>query len=882
MLNRKLALKGCLAAAVVLFPALSFSAVDEIVVSARKTDENLQDVPVAITALGSATIEEARIENLNDVAALTPGLNFFSPAGEQLPVPVIRGVAPTDIFGETNAAVFVDGVYVAGREGLNFALLDVERIEIVKGPQSALYGRNAFSGAINYVSKRPSNVFMADVLTTIGNDHRRQIKGNIGGPLIADFLHAKLTAGYDTWDGSYENPIGPTDVGGYTYKNAVLAVDFMPTDNLTVEFNGYMSDDTIAVSPITAIPANCEDVGPNDNIPNNKDVDFNERLANFCGDVWDLDQTRRYFNEGIIGNPNIPAEYQFVTGHEQIAVVPEATGEKRKVTRTSLKFDWDIGVGNITAITGYSRVTHAVLTDGTEGLGYTQPFVYCTNVLPFYFNPPDNTVPYCLDTFPTSPFGAPSRFVTSMLVESPGDLTTDMSQELRFRSPLDRPVRYSIGTNVYKTKSVASNAYLIGNAPMLPAGLDDPTGPGAPAPGAAFGPWLTGLTQAIGDPAWRSAFQPFDAEAAQTLILKDTTRSYALFATLDWDITDALTADFQLRYNSDDKAYNWNDLELNENIVFYESFKSLTGRIGLKYSFNDDWMTYISVSNAEKSGGFGVDTVDVQREPPFDSQYEPKLVNVFFTEETLLAYEWGVKGTTLDDRLRFDVSLFLQDWGDIVIPQIFTKDPETGRDFEQPESFNTNAGDATVKGIEIQGDLSITDNWSASFGASYTDAEMDNAQLESFADLPSFAPNGDVSGNKVSRTPKKMASATLRYERDLGDTNWTFSARGDASYQGKYYGGLDNQWTIPSRTVFNGSVGFKSDEWSVSFWAKNILNDNTPIAAYRNVYFGNTDDIFQERAAVSTPEKFFPWRISITHPRLRTIGVTIEKKFGGE
>ena len=112
-------------------------------------------MPLAITAFDSKTIEAAGITNLADVAALTPGLTFFNAFGENLPVPVIRGVVPQDIFGVNAAAIFVDGVYVSGREGLNFSQLDIERIEVLKGPQSAMYGRNAFSGAINYVTKTP-------------------------------------------------------------------------------------------------------------------------------------------------------------------------------------------------------------------------------------------------------------------------------------------------------------------------------------------------------------------------------------------------------------------------------------------------------------------------------------------------------------------------------------------------------------------------------------------------------------------------------------------------------------------------------------------------------------------------------------------------------
>jgi iron complex outermembrane receptor protein len=150
---RRFAAAGFAGLALLPLPTAAADEIAEIIVTVRKVEENLKEIPVAVTAFTDAEIESAGIDNLEDIANLTPGLQFFNPIGEFLPVPIIRGVAPTDIRGENNTAIFVDGVYVAGREGLNFSQLDVERIEVVKGPQSALYGRNAFSGAINYVTK---------------------------------------------------------------------------------------------------------------------------------------------------------------------------------------------------------------------------------------------------------------------------------------------------------------------------------------------------------------------------------------------------------------------------------------------------------------------------------------------------------------------------------------------------------------------------------------------------------------------------------------------------------------------------------------------------------------------------------------------------------
>ena len=288
-------------------------------------------------------------------------------------------------------------------------------------------------------------------------------------------------------------------------------------------------------------------------------------------------------------------------------------------------------------------------------------------------------------------------------------------------------------------------------------------------------------------------------------------------------------------------------------------------------------MIYSSISNGSKAGGFDVEEVQVLIDGGASS--EDRIIIAPFDEEKILAFELGAKGSMADGRVRLDLSVYRMNWDDIVIPQLFSNDPTTGDPLEQPEGFNTNAGDATVNGFEAQGDISFTDNWFSGFGVSYTDSTMDSGQLESFADLPSFAPDGDVTGNDVLRQPKWQANGNVRYVREVG-ANWEFSTRADITYQDKYFGGLDNQWTIPSHTYVNLRLGLESERMVISLWAKNIFNDNSPISAYRNVYFGNTDDIFQQLPASSSPQKFFPWRISSTHPKLRTYGLTVNVKFG--
>lgn len=125
-------------------------ALEEVLVTARKLTGSLINVPLATTAFTAEAIEARGIVNLDDVA-LTPWLTFSNALGDFLSALIIRGVLPIDIFGKINTAMFFDSIFVSGREC----------IEVVKGPQASLYGRNAFSSAINYVSTEPGDVFKA-------------------------------------------------------------------------------------------------------------------------------------------------------------------------------------------------------------------------------------------------------------------------------------------------------------------------------------------------------------------------------------------------------------------------------------------------------------------------------------------------------------------------------------------------------------------------------------------------------------------------------------------------------------------------------------------------------------------------------------------------
>jgi len=130
---------------------------EEIVVTARLRAERLQDVPASIAAFDETTIERAQLNTLDKLSFQVPSLAASDPFGRNNLSIAMRGVGLAGIGDELPVGLFVDGVYVAGRSSGNLLITDVERIEVARGPQSALYGRNTFAGAVNFVTRKPSD-----------------------------------------------------------------------------------------------------------------------------------------------------------------------------------------------------------------------------------------------------------------------------------------------------------------------------------------------------------------------------------------------------------------------------------------------------------------------------------------------------------------------------------------------------------------------------------------------------------------------------------------------------------------------------------------------------------------------------------------------------
>lgn len=219
--------------------------VGDIVVTARRHQERVQDAPLAITAASAAKLDSLHINDASQVATITPGLTFSNAAF--VPQPTIRGVGTrtTGIGDESIVPLYVDGVYQPFLPGVNLKLNNIERIEVLKGPQGALYGRNSIGGAINVVTQTPSVQTKGDFSISYGAENEVIAKGYLSGG--SDIVAVSLAA-VGTRDDGYVRDITNGLEYGWTRSWSVLPrILIKPTDRLTLDFsaNYSFSKDTV-------------------------------------------------------------------------------------------------------------------------------------------------------------------------------------------------------------------------------------------------------------------------------------------------------------------------------------------------------------------------------------------------------------------------------------------------------------------------------------------------------------------------------------------------------------------------------------------------------------------------------------------------------------
>ncbi|MBL8643059.1 MAG: TonB-dependent receptor [Rhodospirillaceae bacterium] len=330
--------------------AQSTGGLEEIVVTARKKAENLVDVPLAITAFTMEDIEQSGINSVSDLATQTVGFSYkqgfgrlgSGSGGGASNRPAIRG--QSNILGAPNASFFVDGVYVSGNPS-SYQLDNLERVEVIRGPQAALFGRGTFAGAINFITRKPTNEYTGKVELTAGQFDHYEGNAYVSGPLVEDKLFFEISGRYFSFGGDYFNQVTQKrDIGDQKTKNFGGKIYATPTDDLTIEANvGYAHDQDLGFADFFNGNArnNCflpVLTTPLAGIPRST----TRSQGYFCGEI-ELPNQFFYFNDAI-----------------------KASGEwgnERKVWRSSLTVDYDIGDWTLHSVSAYNQSEDNQLID---------------------------------------------------------------------------------------------------------------------------------------------------------------------------------------------------------------------------------------------------------------------------------------------------------------------------------------------------------------------------------------------------------------------------------------------------------------------------------------------------------------------------------------
>ncbi|MEM8613183.1 MAG: TonB-dependent receptor [Cyanobacteria bacterium P01_H01_bin.105] len=239
-------LRAVSAAAFILLATMPSAVAEEtlrIIVTAERTPEDVQDVPISITAITEQEIEDADITSLEDIARNTPNFTFFPSGDRSFGLYSIRGLSNTSAISNRDPVDFyVDGVPYNFAAFIDFDLPDLERVEVLRGPQSVLYGRNALAGVVNLITRQPTDTFEFSGVASYGNYNDLDLRASVSGPIIEDELFFRLSGNYGSRDGYLRNTLLDDGVNEQSGGNGRGRLLWTPSDNLEIALNASFNN----------------------------------------------------------------------------------------------------------------------------------------------------------------------------------------------------------------------------------------------------------------------------------------------------------------------------------------------------------------------------------------------------------------------------------------------------------------------------------------------------------------------------------------------------------------------------------------------------------------------------------------------------------------
>lgn len=688
----------------------------EVVVTAQKRAQPIEEVPISMVVLDRKLLEDSRTASLAEMQHLVPNFSYsLSGFGNTI---TIRGVGGggRNIGFDTRAGVYVDGVYMGQSQALNLPLYDIEQVEVLRGPQGHLYGRNTVSGAINITTRAPNGKAESSFHAVVGNHNTREGFATVTGPM-SDKLLGKFSLGYEARDGYTRN----------LYNNQKLddLYRLSTRGQLTIQANDRLMIDLAA---------------------DHADIKQNFVLG---------EATTGMFDAPLPGGP-----YPDYTVNSNTA--PHFNNRMSGASLTA-NYEWE-GGSTLTAITGY-RNTH-------------------------------QDIEHDEDWSPSDTFRV--KFT---------DNIRQASQEIRLASPATNPLRSIAG--IYLMQETASSLHLAmtGNDTSMLV-----THPLVPFP-IPFGALL--------------ALNPGDAIPVSGTV---KTTSYALFGSLDYDLTNKATLNLGARYTQDRKSMRYDIDGTNSGTMAFATLinytdsrtdSMLTPTAGITYALDQDTRLYGKYSTGYKSGGWNLDYLTVSQ-----------IANGFeFNKETVGSYELGIKGAALDHRLSYDFAAFHSTFRDFQVFQLI----DVGGGVT--EMRLRNAAKAESIGAEASVRMRVAHNFDVGGNIGILKA--------TFKSFPGgLTGGGDATGKHLPDAPSFTSSITANYSLPAPSLGGKFELYGEYSHRSKSYSSVDNIEDldgVSSRNIVNVRVSFLSTghgRMKLSLWARNLL-DNSYTTLRSRDFYGN-------------------------------------------
>jgi outer membrane receptor protein involved in Fe transport len=764
--------------------------IKEIVVTARKVEESLSDAPVAVSVLTGDAIAQQGLNSLDDFAKQATGISFSQAFGRTTDRPVIRGasnvLAGVQAGVETGAAFFIDGIYYQG-DIQGFDPASIERVEIVKGPQSALYGRNTYAGAINYITKDPSEELAISGRLRAAQHNEYEMAGSVSGSVLEDRLGIRVGGRYYKYGGEYRNQLTGKRVGQEETKSAYATLTFKPFDDFKMRSRiSWQKDDD---GPLALFLQGAAD--------NNCKPGFRSPFYRTASPFVPLSpatvvssNTNQFFCGVIKPQPNNvrlhtdPLPINATLGTRDGTAYDGITNEQ--LTMTNI-VDWDLGGSGwiLSSLTGWRDNKNFFGTDSD----HSDAFVYFAG-----------TAASTLGTEPA--FANTNR-----------DDQTDFSQEIRIASPADAPFRVLAGLYYFKQKFRSQDITFASGTAGLGVGRDN-SQYDTIEDKAIFGLVEYDFTDNLSITA-----EGRYAEEVKTQISRGAGGA-SVFCAGDADLLPVFGATGAANACRP-----------------RAKFTGFDPRITVNYTTPGGTLLYGVFATGRKPGGFngsaGV-TATAQ------SSSGQNFVN--YLPEKSKGGEIGVKFDALDRTLRGSLSIFYNELTNVQLTQAIPNPSGTGA----LTSIVANSGNAKTEGFEFEFQAAPADGLLLNMGIAYVNAEftkgcdadlfiLNSGGLRTNFDTGNPTPAGlalcDISGKKLPLGSPWIVNGGFNYETGIGSGDTKFFTLANFSYEDSKYIQTDNLAKTGDAFLLNARFGIKTENFTIALFGRNLTDEDAiPLA----------------------------------------------------